>query len=61
MNLVGTTPVLLSHITPGSMYYFEFSVLVNDALPSTLQNLEVWEGTFFEIIVYSHFNRQDLV
>ncbi len=32
MNPVGTTPVLLSHITPGSMYYFEFSVLVNDTL-----------------------------
>ncbi len=32
MNPVGTTPVLLSHITPGSMYYFELSVLVNDTL-----------------------------
>ncbi len=32
MNPVGKTPVLLSHVTPGSMYYFEFSVLVNDTL-----------------------------
>ncbi len=32
MNPVGKTPVLLSHITPGSMYYFELSVLVNDTL-----------------------------
>ncbi len=32
MNPVGTTPVLLSRITPGSIYYFEFSVLVNDTL-----------------------------
>ncbi len=32
MNPFGTTPVLLSHVTPGSMYYFEFSVLVNDTL-----------------------------
>ncbi|XP_064406307.1 uncharacterized protein LOC135351259 isoform X2 [Halichondria panicea] len=32
MNPVGKTPVLLSHVTSGSMYYFEFSVLVNDTL-----------------------------
>ncbi|XP_064406250.1 uncharacterized protein LOC135351213 isoform X2 [Halichondria panicea] len=32
INPVGTIPVLLSRITPGAMYYFEFSVLVNDTL-----------------------------
>ena len=56
MNLVGATPVLLSHITPGSMYYFEFSVLVNDTLLITERIEYVTEsgGTgrnFLEIIV----------
>ncbi len=33
MTPVGTTPVSLSHTTPvGTMYYFEFSVLVTDTL-----------------------------
>ena len=31
-TLVGAAPVLLSHITPSNMYYFEFSVLMNETL-----------------------------
>ncbi|XP_064406269.1 uncharacterized protein LOC135351235 [Halichondria panicea] len=31
-TLVGTAPVSLSLTTPGTMYYFEFSVLMNDTL-----------------------------
>ncbi len=36
MTLVGTTPVSLSLTTPGTMYYFEFSVWV----PGTLLIVE---------------------
>ena len=33
MTPIGTTPVSLSHTTPvGTIYYFEFSVLVTDTL-----------------------------
>ena len=31
-TLVGTAPVSLSLTTPGTVYYFEFSVLMNDTL-----------------------------
>ena len=31
-TLVGTAPVSLSLTTPGTIYYFEFSVLMNDTL-----------------------------
>ena len=47
MNSVATTPVLLSRITPGTMYYFEFSVLVNDTLLITerIEYITESEGT----------------
>ncbi len=32
LTLVGTAPVSLSLTTPGTVYYFEFSVLMNDTL-----------------------------
>ena len=31
-TLVGITPVSLSLTTPGNMYYYEFSLLVNETL-----------------------------